>query len=133
MRIAGFGFSRKPDHFETDEILNATSQRRLRKFHERLEKSIFAANREILSSRVKTLENDLFMRLAVKVTNARTNYVEHVLKIAGNEGGITSDEIDTLAKERRELDELIHGFDAVVRLVDRGYVTFVDNPNAANN
>jgi len=122
-KVAGTFKPRRVDHLMSDEMLDRESRKALTKFTEGLEVAIFEANREIISRRLGELQREDFLRLAVKVAEARTEYVRLALELAKGEGLPRSADVDRLKALRATYEELVAAFDSMERIIERGYVS----------
>jgi hypothetical protein len=122
-KVAGTFKPRRVDHLMSDEMLDRESRRALTKFTEGLEVAIFEANREIISRKLGEVPRESFLRLAVKVAEARAEYVRLALELAKGEGLPRPADVDRLKTLRATYDELVAAFSAIERIVERGYLS----------
>jgi hypothetical protein len=122
-KIAGTFNPRRVDHLMSDEMLDREARKALTKFTEGLDVAIFEANREIISQKLGELRRESFLRLAVKVAEARAEYTRTALELARHEGLPNPAEIARLRELRTTYDELVAAFDAMERIVERGYLS----------
>lgn len=106
-------------HLAPEENDRAFAQRR-RRFTEGLERAIGEANREIIGHTLGALDDEAFLRLAVRVAELRASYIAHGLAIA--QGHPDQADIDQLRARRCAFEEMLHVFEATERVVERGYV-----------
>lgn len=106
-------------HFAPEDGDPGFAQRR-RRFIDGLERAIVEANREIIGRAVGRLDDEAFLRLAVRVAELRASYIEHGLSLAQCHPDHVA--IEQLAARRRAYEEMLHVFEATERVVERGYV-----------
>lgn len=120
MKILGYGKTEKVDHFVTKDMLDRESQRKLQKFLEDVEMSIFTANREVMKKAVPELTRESFVAFSVRVAEARARYIKIALELSAK-ANPTPDDIAHLRKAREANDELLQAFEATKRVIERGY------------
>jgi hypothetical protein len=109
------------DHFEPEAELDPQEQRALRGHLEQIDYAAFAANKEVL---VKTLGHaDLarFQRLAVAAAHARARWVASAVTLS-QKPETSPQEITQLATLRAAYEELTEAYEALRRMVERGYL-----------
>jgi hypothetical protein len=106
-------------HLAPEDSDPGFAQRR-RRFVDGLERAIMEANREIIGRTLGRLDDEAFLRLAVRVAELRAGYIAHGLSIA--QGHPDQAAIEQLAAHRRAYEEMLHVFEATERVVERGYV-----------
>lgn len=117
--------ARRPsDHFEPDEDVDPKIQRQLRGQLEQIDYAAYAANRKVLSSTLANLDVEQFQRVAAAAALARTRWVAAALAAAESPQGPTPDQIKALTHLRTGYEELTEAYDAMRRMVERGYLTF---------
>ena len=122
MRIIGYGKTDKVDHLVSKDMLDRESARKLQKFLEETEMSIFSANREVIRKAVPELTRESFMALAVRVAEARARYIKAALELSAKVNP-TAEEIADLKAAREANDELVQAFEATRRVIERGYTS----------
>jgi len=120
MQIAGNGHADKIDHLVSTGMLDRETRRKLQKFLEEVELTIFTANREVIQRMVPKLDRANFATFAVRVAEARAHYVKTALEIS-TKADQTPADIARLRAAREANDELLHAFEAAHRLIERGY------------
>lgn len=122
-RLKGL-WSRAPDHFEPDEDVDPQAQRKLRGYLDQIDYTAYAANRRVLGKTLVRADAEKFERLGRAAALARTQWVAEALN--ATEGGHmpTRDQIEKLAQLRAAYNELTEVYDAMRRMVERGYVTY---------
>jgi HEPN domain-containing protein len=111
-------------HLAPEESDPAFAQKR-RRFLDGLERAIAEANREIIGRTLapgegNCFERETFLRLAVRVAELRAHYIAEGLAVAA--GHPDPPAIERLAQARRAFEEMREVFEAVERVVERGYV-----------
>lgn len=112
------------DHFEPDLSEDPQAQRRLRGHLDRIDYTAFAANREMVAHLVGQADMDKFQRLALAAAHARASWVAEAVKLSGSTHAPSPDQIARLAQLRQAFDELSEVYEAMRRMVDRGYLPF---------
>lgn len=112
------------DHFEPEAALDAHEQRQLRGHLEQIDYATFAANREVLGQALQHVDIQKFGRLAVSAAQARAKWVAAAMVMADRPEAMTADEVAKLATLRAGYEELSEAYEALRRMVERGYVTF---------
>jgi hypothetical protein len=112
------------DHFEPEAALDAHEQRQLRGHLEQVDYATFAANREVLGQALQHVDIEKFGRLAVSAAQARARWVAAAMAIADRPEAMTADDVGRLAVLRGAYGELAEAYEALRRMVERGYVTF---------
>ena len=112
------------DHFEPDADSDGKSQRQLRGHLEQIDYTAYAANKKVLSGTLASVDAEKFQRLGSAAALARARWV--VAALAVTEAGPTpsANEIKALAQLRETYQELTEAYDAMRRMVERGYLTF---------
>jgi hypothetical protein len=115
---------RSSDHFEPDENLDPQAQRRLRGHLEQIDYIAYAANREVVGAALQNTCAASFQRLAVAAAQARVRWV--AASLAATESGqpLTREQIDKLADLKRSFHEISDAYEAMRRMVERGYVAY---------
>jgi len=111
-------------HLAPEESDPTFAQKR-RRFLDGLERAIAEANREIIGTALTAdpgsiLDADAFLRLAVRVAELRARYIAEGLAAAV--GHPDPPAIERLAQSRRAFEEMRSVFEAIERVVERGYV-----------
>ena len=119
---------RTSDHFEPDEDVDPKVQRQLRGQLEQIDYTAYAANRKVLSATLSSVDLEQFQRLAAATTLARTRWVAAALVASETPQGPTSEQTRALTQLRTAYEELAHAYDAMRRMVERGYVGFTAPP-----
>lgn len=93
-------------------------------FLKEMEQAIQVANREILSQRLPPITRETILPLAISVARLRGQYLAEAFKIAQDDGGDVpgEEEIVSLKRHRKMYEEARVAFDALIHVIDRGYV-----------
>ncbi len=112
------------EHFEPDEAADPKAQRQLRGQLEEIDFAAYAANRKVLAAALGELDVSKFQRLGLAAAQARAGWIATAL--VATEGGQapSHEEIERLARLRRTFEELTEAYDAMRRMVERGYLAY---------
>ncbi len=93
-------------------------------FLKEMEQAIQVANREILSQRLPPITRKTILPLAISVARLRGQYLAEAFKIAQDDAGEVpgEKEIESLKRHRKMYEEAREAFDALIHVIDRGYV-----------
>ena len=115
------GARRHSDHFEPQDT-DPHEQRRLRGQLEQIDYTAFVSNREIIGPALSGVDSGTFQRLAVAVATARTRWVAEALRLSESGSPATPDQVARLTAARTAYDELAEAYEALRRVIERGYV-----------
>ena len=119
------GMRRVPaDHFEPDGGVDAKAQRQLRGQLEQIDFIAYQANRSFLSTALGRADAEKFERVARAAALARTQWVAAALTATDGGRAPSQEQIDKLGQMRAAYFELTEVYDAMRRLVERGYLPF---------
>jgi len=112
------------DHFEPDDEVDPKAQRQLRGQLEQIDYAAYAANRKVLSATLGGVDAERIQRMAQATALARTRWV--VAALSMTEGGETPsrEQVAALTHLRATYEELTVAYDALRRMVERGYLTY---------
>lgn len=102
----------------------------LRKLHARLEQvdvATFDANRQLLARTVGRVDIKRFQRLASSAALARGHWVAAALETAEKAHTPPDADVASLARLRATYEELTEAYEALRRMVERGYLCFLDH------
>jgi hypothetical protein len=116
------------DHFEPDPELDPHEQRQLRGYLEQIDYATFAANREILGKALQNVDAAKFGRLAISAAQARARWVNAAMAAADKAESMTAEDVAKLSVLRSAYDELTEAYEALRRMVERGYVSYKAKP-----
>lgn len=109
------------EHFEPEVELDPQEQRALRGHLEQIDYAAFAANKEVLAKTVGYADLNRFQRLAVAAAHARGRWVSAAIAVS-QKPDASPQEIAQLATLRQAYDELTEAYEALRRMVERGYL-----------
>lgn len=109
------------DHFEPEANLDPQEQRALRGHLEQIDYAAFAANKEVLAKTIGHADLARFQRLAVAAANARARWVNSAIALS-QKPEAAPQEVAQLATLRAAYEELTEAYDALRRMVERGYL-----------
>jgi hypothetical protein len=112
------------DHFEPQDVTDPAAQRRLRGQLEQIDYTAFASNREVIGATLGHADAQKFQRLAVAAAHARALWVAEALAASEAPGGLNPRDADRLAALRHNFEELTEAYEALRRMVERGYLTY---------
>ena len=115
---------RAADHFEP-EIADPLAQKRLRGHLEQIDYTAYAANVAAVPPVVGEADASRFQRLAVAAAQARALWVAEALSMSETAGGaLSAAQSAKLSALRTAYEELTEAYEALRRMVERGYVTY---------
>ena len=112
------------DHFEPDHNLDPQAQRRLRGDLEQIDYIAYAASREVVGGALKATDARAFQKLAVAAAQARARWVAFALSASEPGQPLSAAQVDKLAELRRAFQEMTDAYEAMRRLVERGYLSY---------
>jgi hypothetical protein len=115
---------RTSDHFEPDANLDPQAQRRLRGHLEQIDYIAYVSNREVVGATLNKIDGKAFQRLGVAAAQARTRWVATALMAAESGQPLSRAQVDQLAELRRSYEEISDVYEAMRRLVERGYLAY---------
>ena len=118
------------DRFEPESTLDPVDVRKLRGHLEQIDYAAFAANCEVVAHTLKSVDLASFQRMAVSAAHARAKWVEAAMKMTDNSNGLTVEQIAQLGALRHAYDELTAAYEAMHRMVERGYLAYRGKPSA---
>jgi hypothetical protein len=114
------------DHFQPDESIDPQAQRRLRGQLERIDYTAYAANREVIGQALGAADAGMFQHLALMAAHARAGWIKAALEVSEPGGIPTAQQVERISHLRIAYVELTEAYDAMRRLVERGYVAYAD-------
>jgi hypothetical protein len=117
-------FRRTSDHFEPDDQSDPQAQRRMRGLLEQIDYTAFAANKAVISQALGAGDARKFQRLAVAAAAARATWVAQALAVSAGGGKMTPQDLSQLSHLRASYEELTEAYEALRRMVERGYVSY---------
>ena len=112
------------EHFQPDENADPQAQRRLRGHLEKIDYTAYASNREIIGKAFGPTDIGKFQRLALTVAQARADWVLAGLEISESAHTPDDPRVEKLAQLRMAYQEFAEAYDAMRRMVERGYLNF---------
>ncbi len=112
------------DHFEPEPALPPSEQRKLRGHLEQIDYAAYAANRAVVGQTLGRVELQKFERLAVATAHARARWVAAATQMTESATALTHDQTTQLGVLRRAYEELTEAYDAMRRMVERGYLHY---------
>ena len=114
---------RSSDHFEPEAPLDPQAQRRLRGHIEQIDYTAYASNREVIGQMLGQADAAKFQKLAVGAALARAQWVAEALALTETPHPLTAEQTAKLARMRSAYEELTEAYEAMRRMVERGYLT----------
>ncbi|WP_339914763.1 hypothetical protein [uncultured Brevundimonas sp.] len=115
-------YRRSRDHFEPQDA-DPQEQRRLRGQLEKIDYSTYIANREVIGQMLADVDATAFQRLAVCTANARGKWAAEAMRLSESGSPVTPDQTARLISHRSAYEELAEAYEAMRRMVERGYLT----------
>ena len=112
------------EHFEPGDDLDPHAQRRLRGQLEQIDYTAYASNREVVGQTIAGVDAQKFQRLAVAAALARSRWVAAALAATESNQPPSAAQVTNMALLREAYDELTAVYDAMRRMVERGYLAF---------
>jgi hypothetical protein len=93
-------------------------------FLKEMEQAVQVANREILNQRIPAITKENILPLSVSVARLRGQYLAEAFKLAASDAGEAPNEkeIQGLKFHREMYEEARLAYDALMHVIDRGYV-----------
>jgi hypothetical protein len=113
------------DHFEPEEASDPQVQRALRGALEQIDYAAYAANREVLSKAVGAVNVQDFRGLGLAAAKARGLWVAAAVALSKSGNLPDPKQVAQLSEMRLTYEELTEAYEAMRRMVSRGYVTYV--------
>ncbi|WP_292080924.1 MULTISPECIES: hypothetical protein [Brevundimonas] len=112
---------RHSDHFEPQDT-DPHEQRRLRGQLEQIDYAAYIANKEVIGHALTGVDAASLQKLAVMTATARARWVAESLRLAHSGSAVTPDQVARLTAARTAFDELAEAYEALRRIIERGYV-----------
>jgi len=103
-------YRRQRDHFEPQEL-------------EQIDYAAFVSNREVIGQTLSRVDVGTFQKLAVLTANARARWAAEALRLSESGSAVTVDQTARLTAARTAYEELAEAYEALRRMVERGYLT----------
>lgn len=119
------------DRFEPDLVQSPAEQRKLRGHLEQIDYTVFAANQAVLKKTIHTVGIEDFQNLALSASKARSAWVDAAMSAARSRSPLEKTEVERLSLLRAAYEELSEAYDAMRRMVERGYLRLEAPPAKA--
>jgi hypothetical protein len=119
------------EHFEPEQNLDPHAQRKLRGQLEQIDYTAFASNQAVIAQTLGRIDAAKFQRLAVAAAHARARWVAEAMAMAEAAHALKPDQISRLSALRSAYEELREVYEAMRRMVERGYFPF-ESPSASS-
>jgi hypothetical protein len=117
-------YRRTSDHFEPDLVEDPVEQRKRRGHLEQIDYTVFAANQAVMNKTIHHVTIEDFQNLALSASKARGAWVDAAMSAARSRSPMSEQEVQRLAHLRSAYDELCEAYEAMRRMVERGYLRF---------
>lgn len=125
VRYSGVIEPKKVDRLLTDVELDREKRHALARFRDRMDKTILEANQNVLRGKLPDITHDTMTRMAVRIAELRASYLARALKVAEIPGVPTVEVLEDLQRHRIAFEELREAFEAIERVIERGYTKAV--------
>ena len=112
------------DHFQPEMNDDPQVQRRLRGQLEQIDYAAFVANREAIAGKLGHVSAGRFEKLAIATARARAEWAAAALALSEAGRGLSAAESGALTLLRETYMELSEAYEALRRMVERGYLTY---------
>jgi len=116
------------DHFEPEADIDPQAQRRLRGQLEQIDYTVYASNREVIAAVLGHTDAAKFQRLAVAAAHSRATWIAAALAVTEQPHVLTAEEVAKLSRMRQAFEELSEAYEAMRRMVERGYLSVRSAP-----
>lgn len=123
MSVMRAGYRRTHDHFEPEDSSDPQAQRRMRGQLEQVDYAAFAANKEVIGQTLGQIDMSRFQRLAIAAAQARAVWVAQAMALSASGGRVSPAQLAELGHMRATFEELSEAYEAMRRMVERGYIT----------
>jgi hypothetical protein len=100
------------------------AQRRLRGHLEQIDYAAFAANREVIGKTIGHVDIAKFQHIAVAAACARAQWVAEALAASEASPSLSQAQVTRLTHLRATFEELTEVYEAMRRMVERGYLPY---------
>ncbi len=115
---------RTGDHFEPHDHADPKTQRQLRGQLEQIDYTAYDANKKVLAATLGGADPQKFQRLGLATAQCRARWVAAALAATEGAAVPTVEQIDKLSHLRSAYEELAEAYDAMRRMVERGYLSY---------
>ena len=112
------------DHFEPDELSDPKAQRALRGSLEQIDYAAYAANRRVMVAALAGVDAKHFERLAAATAQARALWVAKGIAASDSGRPLSPQQVDELSGLRAAYEEQAAVYEAMRRMVERGYLEY---------
>jgi hypothetical protein len=116
------------EHFQPEDGLDPQAQRQLRGKLEQIDYTAYLSNREVIGHILGPTDAKKFQRLGVAAAQARARWVAAALSATESVHPPSVEQIDKLSRLRMAYEELTEVYDAMRRMVERGYINYISQP-----
>jgi hypothetical protein len=124
MTVTANSRARGQGHFSPEAELDPVEHRKLRGHLEQIDYASFAANREVIARVLSHADLERFEHLAVAAAQARADWVAAAVTMTEKSRTLASEQVEHLAALRSAYDELSAAYEALRRMVERGYLHY---------
>ena len=110
------------DHFQPEMNDDPQAQRRLRGQLEQIDYTAFTANRDAIAATLGSVSAARFEKLAVATARARAEWAAAALALSDTGRALSASESAALTLMRTTYVELSEAYEALRRMVERGYL-----------
>jgi len=114
----------RSEHFAPEAEMDPSEQRKLRGHLDQIDYAAYAANRAVVGQALGRVELQKFERLAIAAAHARARWVAAAVQMTESSSSLTPDQSTQLGVLRRTYEELTEAYDAMRRMVERGYLHY---------
>ncbi len=125
VRYSGVIEPRKIDRLLTSEELDRETRHALQVFRDRMDRTILEANKRVLKGKLPDVTLDTITKMAVRISELRASYLAKALSIAEMQGQPSKEAIEDLQDRRVAFEEMREAFEALERVIERGYTKAV--------
>jgi len=125
VRYSGVIESKKIDRLLTSAELDREKRHALNVFRDRMDRTIMKANQEVLSAKLPDIDLNTITRLSVRIAELRASYLSKALAVAETTGVPSVEALEDLQRHRVAFEELREAFEALERVIERGYTKAV--------
>ncbi len=112
------------DHFEPGEDSDPHAQRRLRGHLEQIDYTAYVSNREVIGMTLGGTDAQKFQRLGIAAAQARSRWIAVALAATDSGQPPSTDQVEKIAQLRMAYEELTEVYEAMRRMVERGYLSY---------
>lgn len=118
---------RGQDHFEPADV-DPQLQRRLRGNLEQIDYTAFASNKAVIGQTLGHIDVVRFQHMAVATAQARAHWVAAAVAMTETSHVPSAEQVAKLAQMRGAYEELAAAYEALRRMVERGYLNYRPAP-----